>query len=70
MAMSGTTATFLARRWGKRHVSGGRSGPVFRNLNRSAVEKWASPYPFYWTPCIAFFRGLALGTLWADDHDI
>jgi hypothetical protein len=25
MAISGTTATFLARRWGKRHVSGGTS---------------------------------------------
>ena len=68
MAICGTTATFLARRWGKRHVSG-RSGAVFAT-SRGTVEKWASPYPFYWTPCIAFFRGLALGTLWADDHDI
>ena len=41
-----------------------------RNLKRSAVEKWASLHPLYWIPCIAFFRGLVLGTLWADDHDI
>jgi hypothetical protein len=42
MAISGTTATFLARRWGKRHVSGGRSGAVFATSNFGRDETYPS----------------------------